>query len=154
MASTIPDSNENDLLKTVQNPKNIKFELEKIQNEQTLKIINGMKNKKSSGFDSFSNSFIKSISLGIYKPLTIIINKSIQSGVFPRNMKIAKIIPLFKAGERENVNNYRPISLLPTLSKVLEKVIYKQVMEHFEENFLTDKQFGFRGKHELSLIHI
>ena len=63
-------------------------------------------------------------------------------------MKTAKIIPLFKAGDREDNNNYRPISLLPTLSKVLEKTVYKQVMEYFENNFLTNKQFGFRGKHE------
>ena len=62
-------------------------------------------------------------------------------------MKIAKVIPLHKSGDEKLANNYRPISILATLSKVLEKVAYMQIEEHFKTNYLTDKQFGFLKAH-------
>ena len=94
-----------------------------------------------------SNKLIKNIINSIATPLTTVINKSLNEGIFPDDMKIAKIIPLYKAGDEKLPNNYRPISILATLSKVLEKVVYEQLEEHFTTNYLTDEQFGFLKAH-------
>ena len=94
------------------------------QQHDILKIINKMDNKSSSGYDELSNKIIKTIKNVISKPLTLIINQMITSGIFPDDLKIAKIIPLYKKGD--SITNYRPISLLPTLSKIFEHVIFIQ----------------------------
>ena len=74
------------------------------------------------------------------------------AGVFPDELKIAKVIPHFKTGNRNPVSNYRPISILPTLSKIFEKLIHKRIYEFLEShNIIYDCQFGFRQKH--STIH-
>ena len=79
-------------------------------------------------------------------------NSCILAGVFPDELKIAKVIPLFKTGNRNSVSNYRPISILPTLSKIFEKLIHKRIYEFLEtHNIIYDCQFGFRQKH--SAIH-
>ena len=81
-------------------------------------------------------------------PLSIIINKSLQEGAFPQMMKTAYVIPLFKSKDKLSKENYRPISLLLTLSKLLEKVVYKHTYEFMEKTKqIYDGQFGFRSKH-------
>ena len=78
-------------------------------------------------------------------PLLHIVNLSLKSGIFPEKMKIAKVLPLYKAGEKTDVNNYRPISLLPLFSKILERIMHSKLSQHFEKNNLFyGKQFGFR----------
>ncbi len=76
--------------------------------------------------------------------VTNLINKSIDEGVFPDSLKSAKVIPIFKKGDRLNLNNYRPISLLPVLSKVFKKVINSQLNVVIDNGFIDDNQFGFR----------
>ena len=91
---------------------------------------------------------LKSIKGIIIKPLTLIINQILDTGVFPVNLKIAKIIPIFKKDDRTVFNNYRPISLLPIMSKVVEKVIADQMNEFFvKHKLLFDHQYGFRSGH-------
>ena len=83
----------------------------------------------------------------ITKPLAYIINLSLQSGSVPMEWKAAKIIPLFKSGSMVELDNYRPISILPVLSKILERIVYKQLLSHLENNgLLSSLQFGFRSK--------
>ena len=82
-----------------------------------------MKNKQSAGHDDISNFILKGLISSIADPLAHIFNASILSGVFPEQMKIAKVIPLYKKGDKLDPSNYRPISLLPTLSKILEKLM-------------------------------
>ena len=106
-----------------------------------------MQNKLTEGIDGMSNKLIKNIISSIVTPLTTVINKSLKEGIFPDEMKIAKIIPLFKSGDERLPNNYRPISILATLSKVLEKVVYEQLENHFTSNYLTEEQFGFLKAH-------
>ena len=83
-----------------------------------------------------------------------------MTGYVPKIWKSAKIVPLFKSGEREAMGNYRPISLLPTLSKVLEKAVYHQLSNYLDLNkILYRDQFGFRQKYTtedalLRLIHL
>ena len=73
---------------------------------------------------------------------------SLQSGKVPANMKLAKVVPIYKAKEKTDLANYRPISLLPSTSKILEKIVhcrlYKYLMKH---ELLSQNQFGFRPKH-------
>ena len=88
---------------------------------------------------------VNNIIHSIVKPVTHICNSSLVSGVFPDKMKIAKIIPLFKSGIKTEFNNYRPISLLPQLSKILEK-LYNNRLSKFvtNSNVLNSCQYGFR----------
>ena len=73
---------------------------------------------------------------------------SITTCCFPEVWKCSKVTALFKSGDRTNTTNYRPISILPTLSKILERAVHSQLYEYLDANqILTDKQFGFRPKH-------
>ena len=84
----------------------------------------------------------------ICRPLTHFINLSIISGVFPDQLKIARVIPLFKSGDKSIFNNYRPVSVLPAFSKILEKVIYNRLLDYLNKHkILSDNQFGFRKHH-------
>ena len=70
----------------------------------------------------------------------------LTKGIFRDKLKIAKVIPLFKKGEKSIFSNYRPISLLPSISKLFEKVIYQQLYKYFEDlNLLYESQYGFHG---------
>ena len=99
-----------------------------------------MKSKNSSGNDEISNKLLKSIKCEISKPLTIIINQSLERGIFPDALKVAKVKPLFKKGDNCCLNNYRPISLLPTISNV--------------NNLLSEQQYGFRSQHSTELASV
>ena len=111
-------------------------------------LIDSLENKSSSGFDNISNIFLKKLKSAIVPPLTKIVNLSLATGVFPEKMKHADVVPLYKNKSRKEVTNYRPISLLLTLSKILEKVMYTRTYR-----FLTDtdqifgSQYGFHTKH-------
>ena len=94
--------------------------------QEIIKIIEMLPNKNSSGYDNISNILLKKLKHSILKPLNIIFNKSITSGIFPEKMKLADVFPLHKGKERFLPTNYRPISLLLTISKVLEKLINTQ----------------------------
>ena len=120
-----------------------------------IAIIKQMEGKCSSGIDELSNKLLKSITYEISKPLAIIINQSLETGIFPEMLQIAKIKPLYKKGDLSCFNNYRPISLLPTISKVFERVIHTQLFNYFDVNdLLTEQQYGFRTKHSTELAAI
>jgi len=78
-----------------------------------------------------------------------IINSSFSLGIVPDQMKIAKVYPLFKSGDRSLVINYRPISTLPAFSKIIEKLVYKRLISYLcDHNILYQYQFGFRPNHD------
>ena len=99
------------------------------------------------GYDEINKDVLE-ISLTHIKPILIhLLNQSLTQGVFPDELKIANVIPLFKNDDRMMFNNYRPVSLLSTLSKVYEKVMYNRLIDFLEaEKILYEKQFGFRKK--------
>ena len=118
-------------------------------NEATVQhFIDKLKNKSSSGTDGLSNKVLKSVSGVLLKPLHKLINFSLSTGVVPSQLKLAKVIPLYKgadAGSRYQFTNYRPIAILNTLSKVLEKVVEYQLRQYFRQNDLFyAAQYGFR----------
>ena len=115
---------------------------------EIAKLIEGLTAKMSSGHDNISNSLLKKIKEGIVTPLNIIIKSSLQEGYFPSRMKMADVVPLFRSKNKSIKTNYRPISLLLMLSKVLEKVVYTCTYNFMENTSqIYDGQFGFRSKH-------
>ena len=103
---------------------------------------------KSSGMDLLSSKLCKDAFMVLTHQLTHMFNCSLGSTVFQDKWKVAKILPLFKGGDRENVNNYRPVSLLPLPGKLLEKIVHKRISEFWEaNNILSNNQGGFRKGH-------
>ena len=136
-------------------PTDHRFKFQQVSTKEVVSIINKLKNKTSSGKDEISNKLLKSIKDEISEPLTVIINQSLLTGIFPEKLKIAKVKPLYKKGDKCCFNNYRPISILPTISKVFERVMYTQLYNYFNvNNLLTEQQYGFRSKHSTELASI
>ena len=125
------------------------FHFQEVSSEKILKIVNSLKNKSSSGTDNISNVLLKVIAPYLMKPLYKLLNRSLETGSFPDELKVAIIIPLYKgreSGSQFEYTNYRPISLLPSISKVLEKMVDYQLRNFLNyEDVLYSKQFGFRG---------
>ena len=112
------------------------------------KLIMQLPNKDSSGHDNLSNSLLKQIVGSILEPLTTIFNQSLTEGVFKHGMKAADVTPLFKAKEHHLVTNYRPISLLLTVSKLLEKIVHIRTYRFLNESGqFYQGQYGFRSGH-------
>ena len=115
---------------------------------EIIKIVQGLKKKKSSGYDDISNDLLKEIINEIIVPLEHVLNLSIINGEVPEKMKIAKVVPIYKKGDQLDIANYRPISLLSSISKILEKIIYDRTITFVRNcELLSDSQFGFRQKH-------
>ena len=114
---------------------------------EIIKIIKSLKNTNSTGFDNFSTKFIK-LSAPILAPALVkLFNLSIQTGVYPDLLKVAKVIPIFKKGDSTSVNNYRPISILSPINKIFEKIIYSRLLKFINKtNILYKYQYGFRKK--------
>ena len=116
-----------------------------VTEDEIFKIINDLKNKSSFGIDGIPNSVVKMCIHCIIKPLVSICNLSLSSGTFPDQFKIARVQPIFKKGDKTCIQNYRPISLLPVLSKILEKAMYSRLVSFLEKNnYFSSSQFGFR----------
>ena len=112
------------------------------------RLINNLGNKKSMGPENISAFFLHLTLPYIVEPLTYIYNLCIEKNIFPTALKVAKVIPLPKAKDTSDPNNFRPISLLPLLSKPLERHIQKHLYEYLNVNaLLHTKQSGFRPKH-------
>ncbi|CAB4038459.1 Hypothetical predicted protein [Paramuricea clavata] len=93
----------------------------------TLRALQNLKSCKSTGLDNISARFLKIATPSIAPSITKIMNISLNTAVFPTRWKTAKVVPLFNAGERDNVTNYRPISILPVISKIIEKHVHNHL---------------------------
>lgn len=121
------------------------IQLTPVTPHEIVSIINSLKSKHSYGFDEITSVLLKKCSHLISKPLSHICNNMLKTGTFPERLKLSIVKPMYKKGAKEKMENYRPISLLSTFSKILEKCIYSRLVNHFEHlNILTDSQFGFR----------
>lgn len=108
-------------------------------------IINDLKNCKSYGWDNITTEIIKKNCTILAPVILNLINKSLRTGIFPNHLKRAKLSPIFKSKDKLDMKNYRPISVLPIISKIFEKVFYRKLYDHFQQNqLLTQSQFGFR----------
>ena len=112
------------------------------------RYINNLKPKKSSGLDKIDNTLIKELRNLISEPLSTIFSNSLTEDIFPERMKTSKVIPLHKSKSKEETNNYRPISLLLMISKILEKAMYNRVYNFLcSTHQLYASQYGFRKNH-------
>jgi len=114
--------------------KDSSFNLKKVEASSVLKLLNGVKVNKATGIDKISNRILKIAAPVIQKNFTNLFNLSITSGVFPSDWKIAKVSPLFKSDDLSNANNYRLISVLPTIARIFERLIFDQLYTYVNEN--------------------
>ena len=111
-------------------------------------VISKLDTSKSVGPNSIPNQLIQSISKSISIPLANIFNSSFKIGIFPEFLKISTIIPIYKKDSKLKVANYRPISLLSNINKILEKLMFQRLYTFLEKNkCIYDLQFGFRQNH-------
>jgi hypothetical protein len=109
------------------------------------KVIGSLNNKSNS---SLPSKFVK---LELSVLLSELFNMCLISGIYPDSLKVAKIVPIFKSGNIRNVSNYRPISLLPIINKIFEKLLYARLQSFFEGgNLISENQFGFRRARDTS----
>ena len=122
-----------------------RFVFHEIHNYETIRIIKNLKLSSSNGHDGISSELLKLLSDDISRCITLLINQSLMSGIFPDQLKIAKVTPIYKKNDKIQVTNYRPISVLPVVSKIFETVIADQLNAYFIENHLfSSQQYGFR----------
>ena len=117
-------------------------------------ILLKLKSKSSSRIDEIPSSVLKSTPDNILQALAHSFNLSLSCGEYISAFKIAKVVPVFKKGNPTEVSNYRPISLLPVMSKVLEKIMHRRVTSFLtQQNLFFKFQFGFRKNHSTSLAN-
>ena len=123
-----------------------RFEFTAVGKPFVLKQLKCLKLKKATGLDGLPARLLKDSAFVIADCVTHLINLSIKSGVVPSEWKQAKVVPLFKSGNKDDLDNYRPISILPILSKILEKAVFHQLHSYLSENsLLSPYQSGFRA---------
>ena len=128
--------------------KNITFDIKPITPLQVKSLICKLNPNKSTGLDGIGPRILKLCGDSITTPIAFIINKSISDGTFPDSLKCASVIPLHKNQSRNDPNNYRPISILPTLSKIYERHIADQIYSFLKKyELLYANQSGFRNLH-------
>ena len=150
MANNIPRVNR-DPLSYLKKESQESIFLKPVNETEIEKIITSLKNA-SPGFDGIHSKVIKSTYKYYLKPLTHVLNLSLSQGFFPNQMKIARVIPLHKSGDYSKVSNYRPVSILPLFSKILEKLMYDRLISFIDKhNILYKYQFGFRSKHSTNM---
>ena len=123
----------------------VTFEPEPTTSAEILKIIDSLDCKKATGLDSISVRTVKVIASYIATPLADLVNSSFLQGIFPDQLKLGRITAVHKKGSRLDVNNYRPVTVLPVLSKIIEKIMFTRLNNFLDQqNMISCKQFGFR----------
>ncbi len=122
------------------------FELKNVTIANTISAINRLSNTKSCSHDGITAFMLKNCQDEISPTLTYMYNLSIKQRTFPKSWKISKVTPLHKGGSKDDSNNYRPISIIPTVGKVMERLVHLQCTEYLSShNILSEAQSGFRG---------
>ena len=138
-------------------PENVVFDVPMLTEDKVLKYLKNLDVRKSTGTDDLGPRLLRMSSPIIAESLTYICNLSIKTGSFPERWKEAKVKPLHKGGPSNDPNNFRPISILPVLSKLFEKHVHDGLINFLESyKLLHDTQSGFRRNHscETALIHM
>ena len=129
-------------------PEYIHFKIPPITTQQVSSFIKNLDSTKATDLDGLGPRLLKTIKNIISPSIAAIINKSLTSGKFPNKLKIAKVFPIFKNGSKSDPSNYRPISILTTISKIFEKHVNKHLMGYLNKyNLIHECQSGFRQKH-------
>ena len=124
----------------LKNPTDASFNFEQVKNTAVLHFINKLKPSHSCGCDKISSNILKIIAKEVSPCITLIINQTLSTGIFPSKLKTAKVIPVYKKNDKTLLKNYRPISVLPVVSKIIENVMHNQMMDYFTSNELFSSQ--------------
>ena len=152
MASKFDSASTNDPIKHLTRSPLSSIYLQPTTIEEIIKLIGEIETKKATGPDGISSYIIKISRKVLAQTISKLFNKCLREGMFPDLLKIAEIIPLHKGGEKTIATNYRPISLLPILGKMFEKVIVNRFTNFFDKNkVISPNQFGFRRHHSTEL---
>lgn len=151
LASKIPSSNCDPLTYIKHsNPKSIY--LTNVNTKEVETLIKNLKTHSTPGWDEVPSSLLKNTYHSFIGPLTHALNLSLSQGIFPDELKLARVTPVYKSDNPQKVNNYRPISVLSVFSKLFEKIMYTRLMTFFEKHKLLYKlQFGFRANYSTDL---
>ena len=146
------NKNPNSFKRYLKNPTASSMFLNPTSPDEVNKLISNLDSNKATDFYNFPIKIIKNIKDIISEPLSQIYNKSFETGTFPQKLKTAKVTPIHKKGPKTFVENYRPISVLPIFDKILEKIIYKQLISFLnKQNILSENQYGFQKDKSTSL---
>ena len=147
LAETIQNENDGSFQDYI-NKQDPEFTFQPVSIVKVYNLINNLWTSKATGIDKISAKVLRAAASAIAPSLTEIFNMSIDSNRFPSDWKTARVIPLFKNGQRSVLDNYRPISILPVVSKIMERLLYNQISDYFTKKQLLSKhQFGFRPLH-------
>ena len=133
------------------------FFLSPTDKNEIISIISALDSQKASGPNSIPIKILKLMKNDISDQLAVLFNLSFTSGSFPTILKTSKVTPIYKKDSKLKCSNYRPISLLSNIDKILERIVYNRLYKFFEDNKLVyNLQFGFRQKHSTThaLIHL
>ena len=134
--------------KYLKNPNSNSFFITLTNNEEVLSEMKNLKKDKSSQPSSIPIKILKLFQAPLSKPISLIANLSFSTGIFPANLKTANVILIFKKDDHTSCNNYRPISLLSNISKIIERLIHSRLMMFLNANrILYERQFDFRHNH-------
>ena len=152
VVSKINPSNKSPTEHITRNPVSFSLNASPVTITEILNATKSLQDKKTPDLNGISSNFIKKIIFQIIKPLHHIFTLSFEKGIVPSQLKIAKVIPIYKSGDRRSMDNYRPISLLTTFSKIIEKIVATRLTIFLNNNQIISKwQFGFRAQH--STVH-
>ena len=125
-------------------PTENEFSFRPVTEIEVKNAINELKCKSSAGYDGLSNKLLKHVREELSPCLTLLINHAFQTGIFPDKLKCAKVTPIYKKDDKYLFENYRPVSVLPSISKVYEKLMHKQLQDYLlNNNLLYKSQYGF-----------
>lgn len=152
LARNIPNIREGNVCDYLFNRNEHSMFLTEVTDNEVINLVKNCKSKTSKDCEDISMILLKRVINSIVSPLTDIFNKSFIQGIFPENMKIAKVVPLYKNGNKNIFTNYRPVSLLPQFSKILEKLFNKRLLSFIDKyDILSESQYGFRKNRSTSL---
>ena len=124
------------------------WDLQRVEQKTVQRILHSLKVNKAAGLDKIPARLLKDAEMELALSITYLVNKSISDGIVPDLWKVARVTPLHKSDDKLQVENYRPISVLPVLSKVVERVVHSQLNAHLHQlDFLYQHQYGFRHGH-------
>ena len=138
-------------------PNSNKFVLHTVNEDFVFKELSHLNPFKSTGLDNIPARFLKDAAVFLKIPITYIINMSVVENKVPEELKSARVVPLYKKGNKSEVGNFRPVSILSIISKILERAVYSQLKAFLvKNNMLYDLQSGFRGNYstDTCLIHL
>ena len=127
------------------NPVNSSFSLEKLNVETVIESLKAVNSNKATGPDNIPGRVLKIAAEFLFPSLTAIFNRSLSMGIYPDDWKMARVLPIFKSGEKSDLGNYRPISIISAIAKVFGRLVYDQFYTYLTSNQLINSyQSGFR----------